>query len=138
MTLPNKILCVLGATIAVALAACAIASTNPLRRDAGVIRTKLLQKNPLGSSLNDVNTAAVRQGWKVRYHWQRLPADPFEPISAKNVDAAFPNTQTTELICIEIGGYQGWPWYTTVQSDWAFDSNGRLVGLHISKVEDAL
>jgi hypothetical protein len=138
MTLPNKILCAVGAAVAAVIVASVIASTNPLRRDEETIRTRLLEKTPLGSSLHDVESAVVSLGWKERYHWQRSPIDPFAPTMAEQVDTEFPRIKAAEMICVQIGGYQVWPWYTTVQSDWAFDANGRLVGLHLWKVEDAL
>jgi hypothetical protein len=138
MTLPNKILCALGIAGAAVVVACVVASTNPLRKDASVIRTRFLQETPFGSSLHDVNAVIAGKGWKERYRWQRSPVDPFAPTTSEQVDTEFPEIKAASIICVQIGGYQGWPWYTNVESDWAFDTNGKLVGLRISKIEDAL
>jgi len=64
MTLRGKILIGLAVAIAATAAVAIVFFSNPLQKSNEALRAYLLQKVPLGSSLENLQAVAAREGWE--------------------------------------------------------------------------
>lgn len=94
--------------------------SNPLRQSDADLRAWLFTKAPLGSSSNEVRSAAERPGWYTDGYKTTLPRPGRDPFTAA-----------------ELGGYQDFPWHTFVSAFWEFDSSNRLAGIRIRRIVDS-
>ncbi len=104
----------------VGFAIAARVGSNPLRQPDADLRAWLLTKTPLGSSSNEVRTAIERLGWYTDGYATTQPRPGRDP-----------------FIAGELGGYQGFPWYTFVSAFWEFDSSNRFVDIRIRRIIDS-
>ena|ERR1041384_270445 len=94
--------------------------SNPLRQSDGNMRAWLLAKTPLGTSSNEVRSVVGRLGWYTDGYATTQPRPARDP-----------------FIAGELGGYQGFPWYTFVSAFWEFDSGNRLADVRIRRIIDS-
>ena len=92
--------------------------SNPLRGTETQIREWLLQQTPLGEQEEASLRTLRARGWK--------------PFSYGIWDVTKGRVYT-----VEIGEYQGVPWWVTVRAAWTFDENGRLVDVLAEKQFDS-
>lgn len=105
------------------LAVAGFLASNPLRRSDAAIARWIERMTPMGSSLSDVETAAVARGW-FRYR------------ENDKEDGYWRFRET--YVRGELGEYQGVPFRTSVTAFWEFDSADRLVKVRIWKTRDGL
>jgi len=114
----TRVILVIAGVLVVALAA-AIAS-NPLRKSDADLRAWLLARTPIGTSLTDVRAMLDEHGWHEAGFQQTLPLPASPPFLGG-----------------ELGGYQGFPWYTTVYAFWEFDDDDRLKDIRFQRIMDS-
>lgn len=107
-----------------------MASGCDLRRSESSIRTVLLEKAPLGSSMNDVRSLIQAESWEVAYDDESRGFLDQRVRPSKVVGSA--------SIRAELGSYQGLPWRVYVTVFWGFDNEGRLIDVWVWKTLDAL
>ena len=109
---------------AVALVLVAI---HPLwfRSEAGV-RSWLLRKVPVGSTVEQLKTVASAEGWRVDGTW-----------SGDDPHADWGGISGSTIVFTYLGGYR-LIFSVDYDSFWAFDTNGRLVDVRVRRMVDAL
>ena len=113
------------AILAIALILVVACTNLPLRRPRSDIQNWVLEKTPLGSSVEDVRSVIAGNRWKVNLDW-------------KGTNNTLTEVQGTQIIGAYLGGYQGLPWHADVDAYWGFDDDGKLIDLNVRKYYDAL
>lgn len=120
--------------IAVAAVALIVAATillkNPLRKSQDEIQNMILSELPLGTSIDEVKSYIVKNGWDLEYEWEGKPS--------KAPEDQYPGVKGRHIIGAYLGHYQGLPWRVDIDAYWGFDSDNKLIDLRIRKMADAL
>ena len=114
MTRRGKILIGFAVAIAAALAVATVLLANPLRKSDESLRLYLLQKVPMGSSIDTLQTVAMREGWRFD------GTSKFRPHSGTEVTNAW----------VVLGEFRS----KEVDSHWSFDDRG-LFDLRIDRID---
>jgi hypothetical protein len=107
---------------------------NPLRRDEAYIHDWILGQAPLGSSVKDVKSIIAKHDWKLHMDWQSTAEHP--PLS--HSEREYPYVAGSLIISADLGHYQGLPWRIDIEAFWGFDSQGKLIDVHVRKCADSL
>ena len=87
-----------------------------LYRSEEKIKEKLLNKTPVGTSLNEVENFLEETNFSIRSYWER---------------------GSKSHLTVDLGTYQGIPWEVAVVTRWNFE-NGFLTEILVHKEYDAL
>jgi hypothetical protein len=108
------------ATVAILVVLAIAIALNPLRRSDDGIRNWLLSVTPLGTTVDDIQLILNARGWK-RVGNSQVQPPPTHPRSIE----------------VELGGYQGFPWYIFVRATWEVDDSGKLRDIKIGRYADS-
>jgi len=108
------------ASFVIAIILALVIGANPTRRSDEGLQAWLQAKTPLGSKRSDVRAVLAKHGWQNDGYQRTQPPPASKPFLGGT-----------------IGGYQGLPWYTSVQAFWEFDRNDRLIAIRIRRTVDA-
>ena len=117
---------VIGAGLLAVVVLVALAA-NPLRWPEPAMRRWLFRKAPLGTSLAEFERVVAREHWHEDGRWRG---------SAPH--AEWGGITGDVVVEVTIGGFRGPPFRVDVDSFWAFDRDGRLVGMTTRRTIDAL
>ena len=104
MTRRSALLIGFATALTLAVAVALLFPANPLRRSDESLRRYLLQKVPMGSSLETLQAVATREGWKFDGTSKFLP----------------PGEKEMTVAWVVLGEYES----REVDSHWAFDDRG--------------
>jgi hypothetical protein len=90
------------------------------------VKSWLLHKVPTGSSVDQLKSVALAEGWRVNKTW-----------SGDQPHADWGGIAGSTIVWTDLGGYRG-VFRVDYDSFWAFDANGRLVDVRVRKSVDAL
>jgi hypothetical protein len=111
--------------------ACAVPfCLTELRKPSDTIRASLLQKTPLGSSLEAVCAIADSQGWQ-RKRFQKGDNGFFDLYRLRSGGIG------ESGLYAHLGDYQGFPWWVSVWAMWIFDANDNLIEIKVDKIMDS-
>jgi hypothetical protein len=106
--------------------------SNPLRRSPDTLRSKMLEKTPLGMEMNEVEKIAKELGGRT---------DVSTTAGFDKQDSSDHRVIGVKSIRTDIGDY--WavppiPISTSVTYFWGFDENGKLIDIWVWKTTDSL
>jgi hypothetical protein len=115
------------AVVAIAMAsAVAWVAANPLRRSDDALNSWLLKQVPRGASIEALHSAAAARGWRVNASW-----------SGDQPNADWGGIAGETVVWVYLGGY--WSVLRTdIDSFWAFDHDGHLIGVRTRRMTDSL
>jgi hypothetical protein len=99
----------------------------PVRRSEATIRTWILARTPLGSSPEQVKTLIAQQHWFQNDERRGKPPFP-----------NYPRIRGSHIISALLPSYWGFPWRNTVDAQWSFDSDDKLIDVLVEKGKDAI
>ncbi len=102
--------------------------SDPLRRSNDAVQSWLLTQVPVGSNIEQLMSAADQRDWRVNGSW-----DGNQP----QLHSDWGGIDGAKVVWIYVGGYRS-VFRTDLDSFWAFDESGRLIGVKIRRMTDAL
>jgi hypothetical protein len=102
---------------------------DPIRRPPEQIHASILERTPLGTTVDDVRAFLDSEGWK--YYPGDKEGGFFWLYRNEH------EVRGESAICARLGSYQGLPWYVTVDAVWVFDSDSKLIGVQVFKIMDS-